>query len=273
MIDYEQIETLIATNLQTIIQSDIDYFAGYEFNITNEQKFIFDKKGTSPFKTNPRQIFIVIKTYPATLTYGSTLLPVQLDVISEKNKLEVSKRLLTLFAETYNLEFNSDMTIKQYYQSPSVLSNFNEIGDGFRSLLTLRGTLQISEKLNIIKKLVLVDGTEEIEIPMITSNVSFSVQLETQSLYNHSSHTQSWARVGTFVLNFSEYFTDTKLCNDMLYMIGEDTTNLPDGISTDFQFKITFKNGIEITKTLKLCNVELQQNLGELPVINYTFTK
>lgn len=273
MIDYEQIEVLIAQNLQAIIQSDTDYFGGYEFNITNEQKFIIEKKGTSPFKTNPRQIFIVLKTYPATLTYGSTLLPIQLDVISEKNKLDVAKRLLTLFAETYNLEFNSDMTIKQYYQSPSVLSNFNEIGDGFRSLLTLRGTLQISDKLNIIKSLILIDGTKEIEIPMITSNISFSVQLETQSLYNQSSQTKSWARVGTLVLNFSEYFTDTTLCNDILYMIGEDATNLPDGINTDFSFKITFKNNITITKSLKLCNAELQQNIGELPVINYTFTK
>ena len=71
-------------------------------------------------------IFIVVKYYPATLNFGQILLPIQLDVISEQNKLDIAKRLMCAFAETYNLEFNNDYTIKQYFQSPTVLSNFNE---------------------------------------------------------------------------------------------------------------------------------------------------
>ena len=79
---------------------------------------------------------------------------------TELEKLDIAKKLLCAFAETYNLEFNSDLTIKQYYQSPSVLSNFNEIGYGYRSLLTMRGTLQISENSNLIKSISLVGGTD-----------------------------------------------------------------------------------------------------------------
>lgn len=273
MIDFDKIEELIAVELQSIIQSDADYFSGYEFNITNEQKFIRDNNGNNIFKNASKQIFIVLKTYPATLNFGQTLMPIQLDVISEKNKLDVAKRLLLLFAETFNLEFNNDMTIKQYYQPPSVLSNFNEVGNGFRSLLTMRGTLQISENANFIKDLFLIDGTSEIKVDIITSNVNYDIQLDTQSLYNQSSQTKSWGRVGTLVLNFSVYLTDNKICNTALYMMNADEEEVPDGVNTDFSFKIVFKNGITINAVMKMANAGLQQNIGEIPVINFTFTK
>lgn len=271
VIDEETIFNLIATEIQQIIQSDSDTFGGYEFNITNEQQFIKDRTNQIA-KNQPKKIFIVIKNYPATLNFGQVLMPIQLDVISEQNKLDISKRLMTLFAETYNLEFDEDYTIKQYYQSPSVLSNFNEIGNGFRSLLTLRGTLQISEDSNIIKTITLVDDDTEINIPFITSNASFDVQLETQSLYGQSNITKSWARVGTLVLNFSIYLTDTDFCNNILYLIMGDEDNMPDGINTDFNFVILFKNELSISKTYKLVNGTIEQNMGELPVINLTFT-
>ena len=171
---------------------------------------------------------------------------------------------------------NDDYTIKQYYQSPTVLSNFNEIGYGYRSLLTMRGTLQISENSNLIKSISLVGGTDlnptYTPLGFITSNISFDVQLETQSLYGQDNITKSWARVGTLVLNFSIYLTNDAFCNKLLYIMAKDNVNAPDGIATIFKMRVLFKNDIKITQDFRLANATLQQNMGELPVINLTFT-
>lgn len=271
MINDDELLSLIGTELRSIIQSDLETFGEYDFTLTNEIQFVKDKKAKNELKNNPKQVFIVIKFYPATLNFGQTLLPIQLDVISEKNKLDVSRRLLTLFAETYNLEFNSDKTIKQYFQSPSVMSNFNEIGDGYRSLLTLRGTLQISENANL-STLKYVNGLEQIELPLITFGMSFDIQLDTQSLYGESNLTKSWARVGTNVITFTMYLTDTLFLNRVLAIVNKDFTTMPNGINTDFPFVLGFKNGITINTTMKLANVGIQQNIAELPVVSLTFT-
>ena len=217
-------------------------------------------------------IFIVIKYYPAVLNFGQILMPIQLDVISEANKIDIAKRLLYAFAETYNLEFNDDYTIKQYFQSPSILSNFNEIGTNYRSLMTMRGTLQISENSNLIKSISLVNGNEITNLGFITSNINFDVQLETQSLYNQDNITKSWARVGTLVLNFSIYLTNDSFCNKILSIMAKDNVNAPDGIATLFNLRLLFKNGIEIKQNFRFANATIQQNMGELPVINLTFT-
>ena len=271
MINEEKILTLIGQELQSILSDDTETFKGYSFEICNEQMFM--KKDLKKCNST---IFIVIKYYPATLNYGQILLPIQIDVVSEPNKLEVAKRLLCAFAETYNLEFDNEMTIKQYFQSPTVLSNFNEVGYGYRSVLTMRGTLQISENSNLIKSISIVGGTEleptYDELGFITSNVSFDVQLETQSMYGEDNVTKSWARVGTLVLNFSVYLTNDDFCNTILYIISKNTTNAPNGISTPFKMRVLFKNGIEILQTFTLANATLQQNIGEYPVINLTFT-
>ena len=268
MINEDEILELVGIELKSIIQSDLETFGQYDFTLTNELQYVKKKKD----KSNPKQVFVVLKFYPATLNFGQTLLPIQLDVISEKNKLDVSKRLLTLFAETYNLEFNADKTIKQYFQSPSVMSNFNEIGDGYRSLLTLRGTLQISENANLSTLKYVIDSETQVELPLITFGMSFDIQLDTQSMYNESNFTKSWARVGTNIMTFTLYLTDTTFLNRILAIITKDFITMPNGINTDFSFILGFKNGITLNTTMKLANAGIQQNIAELPVISLTFT-
>ena len=136
----------------------------------------------------------------------------------------------------------------------------------------MRGTLQISENSNLIKSISLVNGNEITNLGFITSNISFDVQLETQSLYNQDNITKSWARVGTLVLNFSIYLTNDSFCNKILSIIAKDNVNAPDGIATLFNLRLLFKNEIEIKQNFRFANATIQQNMGELPVINLTFT-
>lgn len=264
-IDEDKILNLIGAGLQSIIASD-EAYNSYTFELTNELQYVNKKKEESSHK-----IFLVVKLLPATLNFGQTLLPIIVDAVAEKNKLDITRRLLMSFAETYNLEWNLDQTIKQYYTTPVVLANFQEIGNGYRSLVTMSGTLQICEDANFYTLTFNYTENEQAKtesVSMITSALSFNNQLDTQSFYEVSNITKSKARVGTLVINFSVYFVNNKLLSKVLGIMAKTISN-----NEDFNFTITFKNGTTMSNVItKLANFSLEENLGEIPVCNLTFT-
>lgn len=258
MIDEQEILNLIATQLNKVIKNNEEVFDGYNFTISNELQFIKEKK-----KNNPKQIFIVVKFLQATINYGQVLMPILINAIAEKNKMDVCYRLLIEYAETYNLEFNNDETIKQYYSSPVVLSNFGEIGDGFRSLLTMSGTFQISENSNDFD--VYYNGEK---IPAISVNGSFDIQLESQAFYGAGDITTSNGKVGTFVVNITAYLDASELVNECI-----DVATNRVSVNTDFILDVKFKNGRKLSNTrFVLSNFTFEKNIGNLPVCTMTFT-
>lgn len=273
MIDEGKILELFGVQLQSIINANKEVFEGYNFTITNEMQFVKNKKNKDELKNNPKQIFIVVKFLPATLNYGQVLMPVIVNAIAEKNKLDVCYNLLIQYAETFNLEFNDDKTIKQYYSSPVVLSNFNEIGDGFRSLINLSGTFQISENANQVDAYYSDDEEHPILVPAISSTISFDVQLDSNSFYGISDRTKSRARVGTVCLNITTYLTDEDLCNKVLKIMLGYNEEYPESSDTSFYFNLVFKNGLKLDRQeFKLANFTFEQRIGELPVCTMTFT-
>lgn len=258
MIDENKIIQLIGVQLQKIIDKD-DKYKTYDFTLTNELQFVKDKKNGEKLKNNPKQIFVVVKFLPATLNFGQTLMPIIVNAIAEKNKLDICYNLLIEYAEAYNLEFNVDETIKQYYSTPSVLSNFNEIGDGYRSLINMTGTFQISENSNFFE---ITYNSET--VPSISQSISYDVQLESNVFYGKNDRTTSRGRVGTFVLNVTMYLTKDGLPNDAFKATKD--------CDVSFDFIIKFKNGVVFTETCKLANFAFEQNIGEIPVCTLTFT-
>jgi hypothetical protein len=271
MIDETQILNLIGVQIQTIIDNNQTDYEGYKFSITNEIMYVKDKQRLEALKNNPKQIFIVIKFLPATINYGQVLMPVLINAIGEKNKLEKCYHLLMEYAETYNLEFNVDKTIKQYYQSPTVLSNFNEIGDGFRSLISLSGTFQISENSNdfdLYFKYTVDEQEVSYLVPAISLNGSFDIQLESQAFYDVSERTTSTGKVGTFVINCTCYLDDTELVNECLKIATKQSS-----VNTTFNFDLVFKNGLSLEdETFKMANFTFEKSIGNLPVCTITFT-
>lgn len=267
MIDENKIINLIGLQIQSVIDDNQELFSGYDFTLTNELQFVKDKKNFQELKNNPKKIFIVVKFLPATINYGQTLLPILINAIGEKNKLDVSYRLLIEYAERYNLEFSQDGTTKQYYQSPTVLSNFNEIGDGYRSLLSLSGTFQISENINDFE-LIYKNDNKTYTVPAISTSGSFDIQLESQAFYDTSDTTTSTGKVGTMVVNCTCYMEDTELVNRCLKIATKVL-----GVNTSFTFDLIFRNGLKIENaTFKMANFSFEKNIGNLPVCTMTFT-
>lgn len=139
MIEFDYMMRLIESQFNEIIYGGDCTYRGYFVTVAKEQDFnrIQDK--------HPNHIYIVVKFLAASLNYGQTLLPITITAVSEDRKLDVCQKLLFEFADRNNLKL-TDGKIKQFYTSPQVISNFEEIYDGFRSILYVSGSFLISEK-------------------------------------------------------------------------------------------------------------------------------
>ena len=138
-----------------------------------------------------------------------------------------------------------------------------------------KSTLMIQTAAAIAKKYgkVLYVSGEENEVQCITLGVNFDIQLDSQPFFSTNNFTKSVGMYGTFTINFATYLTNTNLINKALAVALKDLSKQPEGVNTNFNFDIVFKNGFKINNVnFKLVNFSIQQNLGEMPVASLTFT-
>ena len=124
--------------------------------VLNEQ--IFAKGG----EFEPNKIYIVIKYLTSSIEFGAEIQPIQLLILTEQNGMQEAKDLFDAYATSHNwLSFKVGNTfIKQQYSSPVVMSNFNEVAYGYRSVLYVSATLYIIDNLMDITDLkVAIDPT------------------------------------------------------------------------------------------------------------------
>lgn len=252
----EKIINLLKEEISLIMLKDEEYYSGYNFYISNEQQYIKNSK------REKGAIYIVVKFLPSTLNFGQVVLPISINAIAEKNKIEVCQKLLFEFAETYNLQMSEDGTINQIYTSPSIISNFNDVFDGFRSLFHMSGTFIVSENSN---RFSIVFGGENVEC--ITQNFSYRNQMNVTTKYEVDDLTSSISRVGTIIISFTHFLVDDLITNTILDVaLGNASSN------SSFEFNIEFKNGYSLVRDFKLVDFTMQQNIGENPVYSATFT-
>ena len=144
----ERIMTTLSDELANIITSRYEYYQGYDIVLNNEQQFYTIKENI------PGRIYIVIKFGEASLDYGQTVAPITIQAISEHNNLEVAQTLLYEFANKYNLNFETivegNMSIKQVYNAPYILTSFNEVFEGFRTLMYVSGIFLFTRGANYL---------------------------------------------------------------------------------------------------------------------------
>ena len=141
----------LLSRLNRIIANNVE-FEGYSFEIADEQMF-------ADLKTpDPHKFYIVIKYLSAQKVYNTTTQPVQIQVVSEADGFSKCKLLLDTFVNAYNWQMEKDGStyIKQQYNTPVVLSNFQSIGYGMRSVLYIAGTIFVMEEV--------FENKEQIEI-------------------------------------------------------------------------------------------------------------
>ena len=146
LVNFEYVVNLIDEQMHAVMETDPEFYSQYNFEIANEQCYVPDEE------REPNKIFIVIKFSPAQIDFGQDVMPLTIQAVSECNGLIAAQRLLFEYAQIFNLNtlMQDDMTIYQNYTSPNVISNFEVIYEGFRSVLIMSGTFLLSSNINRI---------------------------------------------------------------------------------------------------------------------------
>lgn len=260
---------IIQEQFVDIMKSSVEFYSKYEIILSNEQQFIKNKD------KHPNSIFIVVKFLPGSFNYGQFVQPITINALAEQNKFNVCQKLLNEYVARWHYsetrEVGNDL-IKQTYTTPSVMSNFNEIFEGYRSLIYTSGVFLVGENSNPLEEMSWFNSkTQKFEkIPFITSTWNWESQLDPQAFYSTRGRTESKIRTGTFSVNFTIFQKDSNFCNEFLNLIVSDDE---EPIDIDFILKFVWRNGKAKTLTMKCLSILGNQNIGEFPVVSLNFTR
>lgn len=280
---FELVFNLISEELREIVESEPDFYDGYKVELTSE--LLYSKK----INFSPKTIYIAVKFLKASTYYNQTSLPVTLSVLAEQNSFVVARTLIMDFITQYNLQKSSDESILQKYETPTVMNNFNEVGNGFRTLFIVSCGFLISENNNPIKNIVYtwqsvetIEGVEttvthEEVIKPLASGFSLTNNLDSQAFYSTKNLTTSVAQMFTFGITFQTY----RFQNSHLFKIIQGMIEGSDSVEGDikynyndtiFDLKLTFRDGSVIRKDMRMVSVNGSQPVDGLPTDSYSFT-
>ena len=155
---------------------------GYNINfkVSDEQQFVKDK-----YK-QPDTLFIVVKQFVGPNSFNVRTAPYQIQVLSEQNQLDEAKEICNKFVAEHNYDVtkNGNTFIKHSYQQPSVMSNFNQIDVGVRSILYIPAVLQMMEDLLFTEydgeyNTISYEGTK---VKILSIGVDYAMTPDTQQL-------------------------------------------------------------------------------------------
>ena len=232
---------------------NVDEELGLTINISDEQ--LFAKSTTF----EPDSICVVLKYQTADLAFaGIKTQPVQITVLSEQNSIAKVKKLFEVFTSSYNQEtYQEDTTfVKQLYNSPTVVTNFQEIGVGYRSLLYVGATLLITENVLDLNDLT-IDG---VSYEVLNFGLQYSMQPNTQPITGELC--ESVKSTASLSLTFSFPLTSSTLATKILNI----AYGLTNG-NTNFSIGFTLGNVTYLPKNYKLTSAVITAAKTQIPSI------
>lgn len=235
---------------------------GYEVDIeiASEQAFAKIKS------FRPNTIYVIIKMLSSTLTYNIKTQPVQILAITEQNQIDITKDLLSTFVDTYNWYAGLFGTtyIKQQYSAPVVLSNFNEVASGYRSVIYVTGTLYEMEDVVDIDTITIDSATYK----PLSFGISYQMTGNTQAV-GTSRIAETMKSIATLTITLSVPLLDDALCDKVRSIMNETQSG-----NTDFAFSITFTSSdYAITGNYKLINAQVTTAPNQAPSLNLSFMR
>lgn len=245
----------------TRIKDDLG-LSGYSFVVDEEQMFIKRKD------LDPNTIYVVIKYLGSDISVNEKTQPVQILVLSEQNQLEVSRIVFQELAKRYNFTVYKDSEgtyVKYQYSDPVVLSNFNGVSYGYRSMLYVSVTLRIMENVLDLG----VTDTQNVYHPgciqisgeilkPVSFSISYAMTPNTQQIATKyiSSSEKS---VSTFALSIGFDMINSSFLVDVIDTLSE-TNN---GNET---YTVKFEIGSNaITKNMKIISAAMVFSPGGFP--------
>lgn len=251
MYDYENyIATWVARNNNT----------GHRIIVSNEQAMAKNRT------FEPETIYLIVKQLTSTLSFGTQITPVQIICICEENDTEAGRTILNgISALNFNTHTEGTTFIKEEYSSPVVLSNFNDIGAGYRSVLYVSGTLYIMENVADITNVEI----DDVAVSVVNFSLSYNMSPNTQQKANEyiASSVKSTASMS---ITFSVPMQSTTLINKIIGIINETSQT---GTGNE-DFKIEFNIGAtNVIKYMKLINAQIITAPNSVPSIQLGFMR
>lgn len=256
----------------TIIKNEQE-FNDLDIEISTEEAFAKKKN----FK--PNTMYVIIKFLESDITFGAVSKPLNIVSICEQNNLERCKAILDIFASLWNFKSesitnengNNDI-YKHSYGTAVVISNFEEVGYGYRTVLYLSGNLTVLENVIDITNLNLwlkqPDDTYKAEpINSLRTDIAYNMTPNTQQKASEPI-ASSMKSVAVLTLTMVVPFTENTLTQRVMQTL--DSKN-----NGNIDYIFSFKWGThDFEKTpFKLTSVGLTSIVGEIPAFTLSFTR
>jgi len=224
---------------------------------------------------DPETIYVVIKKLASSISYEAITQPVQCVVLCEQNSLAKTQNILKIFVDTYNWATdiqtvnNNTTYVKQQHSTPVVLSNFNEVGYGYRSVVYFTTTLYIMENVADVNRLYI----DNVELKPLAFNITYSMTGNTQPIGNEKI-ASTVKNVATASIGMTIPLTETILVKKILEIMDGKTSG-----NTDFAFDFWIGNETGSTGkghfsyNMKLISATINTAPNQVPSIQLGFMR
>lgn len=252
------------TEKLTVIARDL----GYNGDILVSDELAFTKAKSYSENT----IYFVVKRLTSIITNETETQPIQIICLCEQNSLVNATSILNQFVDENNwkiIETNeSNVKAKQEYSKPVVISNFDEVGYGYRSVIYLTGNIFLIRNLLDVETVGITADNKTTTFKPLNFTWSYVMTPNTQQEKsdNLSSSVKS---VSVVNIGFSIAFTETDLISSILsVMSGTDTGN------KTFTLSFVLKTGgTPITYDMKLISASVNTTQSSIAGLQVGFIR
>ena len=192
-------ETKLKEYIAKAVRDVGDVAKDLTFEVAEEQAFVKMEE------LKPGTIYVVIKYLSTTNTLDATTQPIQILISCEQNSIQASQIVFSKLVESHNFEeiIENGTYVKQDYREPVVLSNFNQVSYGYRTLMYISATLFIMEDIIDVGGLsIKIGGNNAENVKPINFNIAYSMTPNTQPV-PPDRLASSVKSLSTFSLTFS----------------------------------------------------------------------
>lgn len=188
-----------------------------KIEISDEQSYNKKRKESQLFDTT---VYIVVKFGSGSVVHGSSVIPISLLCMGVANKVKPLQLLLSIFASTWNTKNlcqGSSLEISdalQVWNTPEVVSNFNEAYTDFVNLYRLSGHIVIGSSAVRVGTLTYFYGEgadDHEEINIMSFQDGYHASLDSQPFGNTNGFSKSEVNFSTYTFSFSMYLLNNHL--------------------------------------------------------------
>lgn len=233
-------------------------FKDYSIDVYNEQDYAKNRS------IKPKTITVIIKFLSSSLVFSAKTQPVQMLILTEENSISIANTIITKFCDNYNFAVISNGTtyVKHIYSSPTVLSNFNLIGIGYRTVLYVNTTLLILEDVMDINDLYIDNN----KVDALSATIGYTMTGDTQPF--DSGYAKTEKNFATFVMTINIACVKTDFTEKCIKIM--NNTSLEGG---NDNFTVSFTvGGLGFSFNMKLIGATLSTAVNNVPSLQFSFS-